>query len=569
VRRKCWICVAILCITFLRAQSSEEKTITVSGSVLDVTTGLGISGAVVFLDAGPSKSQFQAAQKKAMEAAAQGRGADFEENETAFKPTPRRRLITDGNGSFSATIPEPLNLNLSVSKSSYQAAPGASLFRDFPEAELAHDVIFRMAALGAVEGRVLNGDGEPVPGLTVELITRSLVNGRRSFGSSRSVPTNDLGEFRMWNLAPGPVYVKVSGKLGTATGIGVTPTFADASEAYGPVYYPAAPDRSSAQTVDVTGGRSVRADFKIPAQPSVRIRGRLENLGSYNRAGMRLLRGGDPVANRASVDSASGAFQVFDVTPGDYILQAYSNPGGTVSFGQVAITVGKEDLTGVSVPLSTGVDVSGVIEGLNLGDDGPRQPGEVGIRMRDLRPRVTVQLVDPRELPIQGSQPPATVDADGRFTLKDMLPGKYLFSIQPVSGYIASIRSGSVDIRSDGLIVGSSPPQEVRVVVRQNGGRFKITFSAGAAGANPLATIVMVGPSGVPILSSASVRGGSFASSMVEPGDYTIYAWPVTKQVEYYSPEVLRALAAYATSARIQEGMDTEVAVKLVPEDVP
>ena len=63
----------------------------------------------------------------------------------------------------------------------------------------------------------------------------------------------------------------------------------------------------------------------------------------------------------------------------------------------------------------------------------------------------------------------AQVDADGHFTFKEMLPGKYDFKVNTFGQYIESMRSGTIDVLADGLEIGSASPEVLRVTLRGGG----------------------------------------------------------------------------------------------------
>ena len=216
---------------------------------------------------------------------------------------------------------------------------------------------------------MVNSDGDPLPGVGVEMIQVQIQDGRKLLRPPQTVRTNDLGEYRFWNITPSSVYVRVAGYQGTYSGVGSAPAVANSSEAFPTVYYPASPDRESATVLRVAAGQTLRTDFSMTGRPSFRIRGVIQDAGSFRNLGVRLLSGEDAVGNRVSINATSGAFQVYDVTPGSYTLQAFSR-GGSMALGEASVVVNDQDVRGVTVALSTGVDVPGVIEHSGVDDEG-------------------------------------------------------------------------------------------------------------------------------------------------------------------------------------------------------
>ena len=78
------------------AQDVPEHNITISGNITDSVTGRGISGALVTLQAGPSKAEI-AAMRAQLE-----QGGDAV-NLKPFSVSAPRRIVTDENGKYSFT----------------------------------------------------------------------------------------------------------------------------------------------------------------------------------------------------------------------------------------------------------------------------------------------------------------------------------------------------------------------------------------------------------------------------------------------------------------------------------
>jgi hypothetical protein len=240
--------------------------------------------------------------------------------------------------------------------------------------------------------------------------------------------------------------------------------------------------------------------------------------------------------------------------------------------------VDDQDVTGVAVALSTGVDVQGVIEHLgggqtgaiqNRDDDADDQDGSQSARRP--RPNMPVQAVilQPGRIPVTGTQPPAPVDVEGHFTFKEMLPGKYSFRLNTYDEYVESIRSGTIDVLADGLEVGSASPAELRVTLRRGGGRIHGVVTGLHPGeAGTVALIRTAGLSGVPTITQAfpDPDGGEvqFFASNLAPGEYQIYAWPTAREVEYRSPEAMRALSGNAVAVSLHEHGEEQVTVKVI-----
>jgi hypothetical protein len=69
------------------------------------------------------------------------------------------------------------------------------------------DVLFKLGRAGEISGRVFDEDGEPLVGVAVCAMRQAYKDGRKSFQVTTQEETNDLGEFRVFGLAPGRYYI--------------------------------------------------------------------------------------------------------------------------------------------------------------------------------------------------------------------------------------------------------------------------------------------------------------------------------------------------------------------------
>jgi hypothetical protein len=104
-----------------------------------------------------------------------------------------------------------------------------------------------------ITGRVVDEIGDPVADVQVMARRRQTINGAsRTTPVGVSMPTNDIGEFRLFGLAPGEYVVVASparqfGPFDVNTG----------RTGFAPTYYPRTADPSAAQTLTLRGGETV------------------------------------------------------------------------------------------------------------------------------------------------------------------------------------------------------------------------------------------------------------------------------------------------------------------------
>ena len=482
-------------------------------------------------------------------------------------PAAPSQTLTDENGKYSFSVPEPIFESVRVTHVGYLDGTGQA------RGNFSQGLNVSLVPTGVIEGRVVDAAGEAMPGVMVDLLQEQIKDGRRAVSPLMSGQTSDLGEYRFWNVAPSTVYVRATASQGT-------------SEAFPTLYFSGAPDRNSAQAIRVSPGQAMRADFALKPRKAYRIRGVVQGAAAYVRVNVRLLNGEYPASRQFAANIATGQFQVVGAAPGNYVLQAYSIGGGALALGEVNVAVGEQDVSDVVVRLSTGVDVSGTIVHLPADQAPPAIGGPFDDDVHDdvadnlsvvhRPPRslpVQVAILEPGRLPVPGKQPPAQVDADGHFTFTDMLPGKYAFTLPTGGEYIESMRSGTTDVLADGLEVGPGSPPELKITLRSGGGSIHGFVSGLRAGES--GTVVLVrssGLAGIPNVVAAftnpSTGQASFYAGNLAPGQYSVYAWPSDQQVEYRNPDVLRSLSGGAVSVTLHEFGNEQTEVKATSLEV-
>jgi hypothetical protein len=540
--------VVISCLApVVVAQPPGEAAVEIKGVVINTATGQPIAGALVELDAGP--------RPVVKRAPADSPQLEDQADEPAVTMVPQepQRMITSTSGSFSFSVFASRGTRLQVSRRGFQSEQETDVARVAVPFGDSRPLTVKLVPPGVIQGRVVNADGEALPGLAVEAVRVLVREGRREMRSYRSGATNDLGEYRLWNLPPASYYVKVVGRRGTYVRLTGTPQAGESDEAYGPVYFADAASQQSAQMVRIGGGETFRADFKVEGHAAYRIRGSILNVASNRGLAIRLLRGEDAMGNRANLNVVSGAFQVYDVTPGAYTLQVYSTDTGRILFGETEVSVQNGDLTGVSVSLGGGVDVSGVVDGL------PEEGAFVTVRATPVRPaRLPVTIP---------SLPAAPQGPNGDFTLKGLLPGKYDVAVTSYNDqYVDSVTSGDTDVLAEGLTLGTAAPPPLKITLRQGAGSIEGTVEDLGPGESAALALVRYDGRSVEAQPAYTAAGGKFRVPGLAPGAYAVYAWRPQQQIAYRDADVLARLSPSAASVSVQSGATAMVTVKLIEE---
>lgn len=348
-----------------------------------------------------------------------------------------------------------------------------------------------------ITGTVLDEHGEAIPNTPIRALRYAMQSGQRTLQSGGNAQTDDRGVYRIYGLQPGDYVVTATPRNTSAmaeveriqsevqalttrmqampadraveaqsmmerltTLRAMTPPNDDPMSGYAPVYYPGTTSPASAATIVVNPGEEKSGiDFQYQVVPVARVEGFVTGGPTPQGMQVTLVNAGFevPGGNSSSRTDAQGAFRFNNVPPGQYTIVARANvvtpprPNGVdgrgagplgrggmapgVARGQaqlatrlwanVDVVVDGRNLSNVVLALQPGMSMSGrvVFEG--------SQPAPTDLT----RARVTatpIQLPGVSGEMLQPSQ--GTVEADGRFTIPSVVPGRYRITASVPSG---------------------------------------------------------------------------------------------------------------------------------------
>jgi hypothetical protein len=476
---------------------------------------------------------------------------------SGYETSNRSLTFTDTSGRFALTVKAFKRVSFNVSRQGYQRGDHSEVLKEGAAAEKP-DITIKLAPSGVIHGRLVNADGEPLPDLSVELLKVWVLHGTRRLNVQVSRRSDDLGEYRFWDLAPGDYFLKTTGRGDRYVQFQGAPPLHNAEETFGTLFYPGAQTREQAGIIHLSPGATVRADLTMEAQRAFRIRGRLLNCASYPDARINLLRGDDEMGNRIRIDLARGDFEVMDVPAGAYRLQAWERAGSIEKSGEETVVVTDRDVSKVTVTLNAGVAVTGAIRY----QGGPPTP-PARWQSVFLLPVVASRV----ELDHQGAS--AEVAADNSFEVLNLLPGRYHVLMIHASGcYVHSITSGTTDVLAEGLTVvaGISPPP-LEVVMQRGGGMIEGTVTVPSNGDRGRVVLVRRGGEAAIQEPAYSRPDGTFKVSDLAPGEYTAYAWTGSTELEYRNPAVLERVSKYATTVTVRDGGTEKITLRAIPKE--
>jgi hypothetical protein len=305
-------------------------------------------------------------------------------------------------------------------------------------------VDFALPRGGVITGHVLDEFGEPSANVYVSPMRYQFRNGRRRLTAVGGASTNDLGEFRIFALAPGEYFL--SATLHNEQGE------TNDRSAYAPIYYPGTPDPELAGRLTVATGQTV-SDLSFTLLPvrTVRVSGTAVDSEDRPLPGMLLVQPSRSrvfaMPDHSTLVHEDGSFTVGGLTPGEYRFLVRGIPmlGSKESADAMAdVTVGGDDVTGVRLVAGKPLTATGRVV---ITDPRAAQSLEPSML------RVVAFPVDEMLGAIsEGVMPPAVND-DWSFRL-NLRPGRTHLAVFGAPEWdVRAVRSGGVDVTDAGIDV--------------------------------------------------------------------------------------------------------------------
>jgi len=433
------------------------------------------------------------------------------------------------------------------------------------------DVVFRLTPHGVITGRVLDEDGDPAANIQVQIARTGYSQGRKQLTYMNGASTNDLGEYRMFGVAPGKYFLSVTYRqmMMMPNALDRSPT-AQQDEDYVPTFYPGTIDPSAAAQIEVAAGGTVSGiNLKLSKARTARIKGRVTHGIAPGRPSISVMlmpRRSDPMAmimmmNRNRIVDAKGNFELTGVTPGSYLVRANLNANGKNYSGSAPVEVGGRNIENLNVVIGPGAVITGHL----------RVEGNSNESLSNVQIRLM-----PREQGVMMFSPGlGKLNEDGSFRIEDVTADVYnltLFGL-PDGFYIKSIRSGETDALANGVDV-TGPVAPLHVVLSPNAGQLSGAVQNSATRQPAMgATVVMIPQEKDrrAVFSnykmSTTDQSGNFSFKNLTPGEYKVFAWEDIEPGAYADPDFVKPVESKGEAVTIKEGAASPVQVTLIPAE--
>jgi hypothetical protein len=426
------------------------------------------------------------------------------------------------------------------------------LFFPIREGEAARDLRVEMMQTGAIAGRVLDEEGEPMGRILVMALEEQYREGELFLNMIQSVATDEHGNYRLYWLAagsyrvaavyedqrrrtinPDPIPPGRRGPTDRATNPVIvrshTPEGQLVEETYAVVYNGSVTDPSSSRPVDVragltTGGIDISmgaGKMRVHHLRGVVVNGTTGRPGPASLIAIPKKSSPNMVVLTGSAD-ANGVFDLAGAMPGaSYSLFATTTTGntagipaatvaaaaaagvtlpgaGTTLLGYVPVEVSNMDVEGVKVVTTPGINVSGrvAIEGKSRSDNDPDLARmRIGLRRDPDNIATPSGLVAPPPASPSAPAPPpnGAVSGAGDFTVV-MNTGDFKVTVSPLppGTFVKSIRMGNADVLNDGLHIYGQPDSLLEIIIGSGGSELAGTVTNSATRITPNAVVVLV-----------------------------------------------------------------------------
>ena len=400
------------------------------------------------------------------------------------------------------------------------------------------DINFDITVEGVIKGRILDDNKEPVPGITVMLISREYYLGQPGYfleGASR--PTNDRGEYTVERVAAGKTwYLMAELRRHNLPAHSETPLNSRLRRRV-PMrtWYPNSPAKEGAAPIILRPGEvRDRIDIEMkksanfcasgnlltpvggPGELDFNIEGQQPSSGSREGGGMYMSSG----YGRTGAD---GEFRICDLSPGSYRIEASQNKGDFL-FGAAIVNIGDEDVRGLKVTAFTTQPLAGEVV-----LDGP-------VPVTPLATKVSLALQPLLRSHRQGEGPNgARVAIPDTFTIPNTIIDDYGLrtTVNGPGLYVEDVQWNGIGIFHQTLRMSTSAAGTgLRVVIGQDGGTIAVAVNTKDGNPAPAiktvafpAEIISEGILAATMVTGQTDQSGAWTTPTLAPGRYYVGAF--------------------------------------------
>jgi protocatechuate 3,4-dioxygenase beta subunit len=403
------------------------------------------------------------------------------------------------------------------------------------------DFAIRLEPLGTISGKVLDENGDPVPGAAADGLQYSYSREGAQLAHRAMSTTNDRGEYRLFDLEPGRWYLRVTKSMVQPNAKGrVHSVLAEMD--FRVTFYPGAVREAEAGSIEVAAGAELRQiDVRLRKVRVYHIRGKVIDAGGQAAAKARVEIEGVGYAETRP----DGTFDVLGVPPGAYPVAGEIQGDHKLVSAMQQVTIEDRDVNGVVLRLEPAATVRGTAQ---VEEDPVRKLIPAGVVLEPLG-----------RMWWEGAS--GNIQSDGTFAIPNVAPQTYRVMVErrPSRLYLKSMRLSDQDVSAEGRIDVTPGGGLLALVFGNDPGTVEGTVQS--AGPGPAPVIVTLAPDGrlagrYDLVQTVDTKepGGSFRLENVAPGDYKVFAWELADEFMAESPEFRNLFESKAAAITVHAG---------------
>jgi hypothetical protein len=365
-----------------------------------------------------------------------------------------RPAVTDTRGEYEIAGVPAGTYSVMARRSGYLAVPyGQHRIGDrgrpitVAPGETTSRIDFSLVRGGTMAGTITDELGTEYAGVRVEAVEFKYIRGRRIPVQAAAATTNDLGQFRLSGLPPGPYLLRASAADTWTSDDGAI------GHAFIPTYYPGVIALGESEAVSLGTSQEIAGlNFGLRLGRSARITGVFHAAGAQPAAAQAISLSlitrtiGNAVQSSAAAGAArtdsAGAFEFRNLAPGEYVVST----GSDADRGNVTVILAEGEERSVVLSPQAPIALAGTVRV----DQEPPAP------FAPSRLRVTAVAGDPGYLPPTTFMTGTTdVSRDWTFRYSNLV-GPYLFRLEglPDDWLLARVTANGRDVTDTAVDIG-------------------------------------------------------------------------------------------------------------------
>lgn len=451
------------------------------------------------------------------------------------------------------------------------------------------DWIIPLIPEALITGKVALANFEAPDSIQLELYHRIVQDGRARWVFMKGTSSRSDGEFRFADL-PAGTYKLLTRELLDRDPLVSAPR--GRLFGYPPVYYPTAAGFGSAAEIHVAAGETAQTSLTLVRQPYYNVRIPVLNAPGGGLGVTVFVAGNRGPGFALGFNEGDQAIEGI-LPSGAYTVEATSyGVNNNVAAGSINLTVHDGPASGPPMTLLMGASIPVTVREEFTATqkwDSAFSWTEGGRRFTLSGPRRYLNvMLDPED--DFGSGRGATLRSptgsnDQSLVLENVLPGRYWLRISSARGYVASVRSGNINLMQEPLTVGEGgSPAPIEITMRDETAEIEGTVEGIASPPVMTGAADEVTQRNLPFTAAAAhvyciplpdsggnftevwvSPDGNFHSSPLVPGAYRVLAFASPQsELEYHNPEAMQAYDSKGPVVRVSAGQKENVRLQLI-----